>query len=207
MCIIKNGRAVSRSKRGDDYEEEVAAAAARRFAAHIIYWVHSGGKAQCCHNMIWKSERRRLNGSLARTHRQALTRTRPQPPPPPPLPPHVQYYTQCVLFISTSGHFFLIRHLPASGVFIIYRKVITYTRLQGSHPAHGLLLQNRLHATGPWASRWRLLISTTADKPDRCKVQADLPALAPRYFSSLPLFSYICRVKHPPAPLEGSQTV
>lgn len=194
MCIIKNGRAVSRSKR-DDCKEE-----ARRFAAHIIYCVHSGGKAQCCHFMMWKSERCRLNGSFARTQRQALTRTRPRPPP-------LQYYTQCVLFISTSGHFFLIRHLPASGVFIIYRKLITNTGLQGSHPAHGLLLQKRLHATGPWASRSRLLISTRADKPDRCKVHTDLPAFAPRYFSSPPLFSYICRVKHPPAPLEGSQTV
>lgn len=175
----------------------------RRFAAHIIYWVRSGGKTQCCHNVIWKSERCCLNGSLARTPRQAITRTRPQLPSPPP----VQYYTQCVLFINTSGHFFLIRHLPASGAFIMYRKLITYTGLQGSHPARGLLLQKWLHATGPWASRWRLLISTRADKPDRCKVHAVLPALAPRYFFSPAPFSFICRVKHPPASLEGSQTV
>lgn len=136
-------------------------------------------------------------------HAQTSTHVHTPTTPPSPL----QYYTQCVLFISTSGHFFLIRHLPASGVFIIYRKLITNTGLQGSHPAHGLLLQKLLHATGPWASRSRLLISTRADKPDRCKVHADLPAFAPRYFSSPPLFSYICRVKHPPVSLEGSQTV
>lgn len=63
----------------------------------------------------------------------------------------VQYCTDSVLFISTSGHFFLIRHPPASGVFIIYRKLITYTRLQGSHLLHWLLLQKQLHTMGPWA--------------------------------------------------------
>lgn len=85
-----------------------------------------------------------------RAHAQTGTHAHtPTTHPPRATPTLVQYYTQCVLFISTSGHFFLIRHLPASGVFIIYREVITYTRLQGSHPAHGLLLQKRLHATGP----------------------------------------------------------
>lgn len=49
--------------------------------------------------------------------------------------------------------FFLIRHLPASGVFIIYRKLITYTRLQGSHLLHWLL-QKQLHTMGPWARAW-----------------------------------------------------
>lgn len=48
----------------------------------------------------------------------------------------VQYYMKAVLFISTSGLFLLIRHLLASGVFIIYGKLITYTRLQGSHLLH-----------------------------------------------------------------------
>lgn len=101
--------------------------------------------------------------------------------------------------------FFLIRHLPAPGVFIIYRKLITYTRLQGSHLLHWLLLQKQLHTKGPWAGAW-VLIFTRADRPDSCKMYADLPTIS-KILSSPALFSHICRVKLTPASLEGSQTV
>lgn len=100
MCIIKNGRAVSRSKRDDCEEEE----AAGRFATHLIYCVHSGGKAQCCHCMMCKSERCRLNGSLARTHAltstHAHTPTTPPPPPPSHITPNVFYLSAPLAIFS-----------------------------------------------------------------------------------------------------------
>lgn len=153
---------------------------------------------------IWKSERCRLNSSPdpCATGNHAHTPTAPRPSPIPNIIPNV-FYLSAPLAI-----FFLIRRLPASGVFIIYRKLITYTGLQGSHPAHGLLLQKRFHARGPWASRWRLLISNQSWQTWSLQSARTSPrTLASRYFSSAAPLSYICRVKHPPASLEGSQTV
>lgn len=98
--------------------------------------------AQCCHDTnSYSAERERIE-------RKRLLHTQP-----------VQYCTDCVLFISTSGHFFLIRHLPAYGVFIIYRKLITYKGLQGSHLLHWLLLQKQLYMMGPWARAWNYWFS------------------------------------------------
>lgn len=50
---------------------------------------------------------------------------------------------------ETLAIFFLIRHLLAPGVPITYRKLISYTRLWGSHLLPWLLWQERFHTAGP----------------------------------------------------------
>lgn len=59
-----------------------------------------------------------------------------------------------VLFIRKLAIFFLISRLLAPGVLITYRKLISYTRLRGSHLLHRLLWQEWFHTAGPQATAW-----------------------------------------------------
>lgn len=92
--------------------------------------------------------------------------------------------------------FFLIRHLPPSGVCIIYRKVITYMR---QPPTALVVIRETASHDGPMGQSFRLLIFSRADRPDSCKMFSDLPTIS-ELSPPLPpkphiLFPHICHVK------------
>lgn len=174
----------------NEYNKEV-----RCDALHVIYSVDSGGKVW--RTMLpWYDMKAklicRLWGRWGRLN--GFLHTQP-----------VQCCPDRVLFISSCSHFSLIRHLPASGVFIIYRKLITYTRLRGSLLLHWLLLQKQPHTMGPWARAWDYWFSQELTDLIAAKMYSNLPTVC-SIFSFPVLFSHICRVKLKPASLEWSQT-
>lgn len=137
MWIIKNVKAV---KKNELYEKGVEV---RGFAHNLFCTLRWKSTMQNV-VMMWCESKTHIQQNV-KEERRPKRFLHAQP---------VQYCSDSVLFISTSGHFFLIRHLPASGLFIIYRKLITYTRLQPRHLLQWLLLQKQLHTMGPWARVW-----------------------------------------------------
>lgn len=150
MRHLKHGMAIQKNKHNEYNKER------RCDALLVIYSVDSGGKAwrtmlpwyDMKAKLICRRWGRwgRLNGFL---------HTQP-----------VQYCPDCVLFISSCSHFSLIRHLPASGVFIIHRKLITYTR---QPPTALVVITETAPHVWPMGENLRRLIFTRADGPDSCK--------------------------------------
>lgn len=170
----------------------------RCIALGVIYSVHSGGKAKG-RMLSWYDMKAKLIFSRMWEGRGSLNCF------------FIHNLSNIVLnrfYLSPPlAIFFLIRHLPPSGVCIIYRKVITYMR---QPPTALVVIRETASHDGPMGQSFRLLIFTRADRPDSCKMFSDLPTIS-ELSPPLPpkphiLFPHICHVKLTPASPEGSQT-